>query len=67
MCRIFKTTDQLTAGTIVVLGCGVVKLTTKEHNSLGWSVWSYKVVYGTPSFPYLSGSEYTKWEIVAPL
>lgn len=67
MCKIMKTTPELKAGMCVVLGCGVIKLTTMEHNSLGWCVWSYTIVYGTPSFPYLSGSEYTKWECVLPL
>lgn len=65
--RTFKTTDQLTVGMIVVLGCGVIKLKEMHLNSLGWNVWSYDVVYGTPSFPYLSGSKYTKWEVVLPL
>lgn len=67
MCRTYKMTDELTSGTIVILGCGVVRLTTKENNSLGWCIWSYTTVYGTPSFPYLSGSEFTKWEVIAPL
>lgn len=65
--RTFSTTPELKAGMLVVLGCGIVRLTTVELNTLGWSVWSYETIYGAPSFPYLSGSEYTKWETVRPL
>lgn len=67
MCKTYKVTPELTAGMLVVLETGVIKLVSAESNCLGWSVWSYKLVFGECNLPYLSGSEYTKWEVILPL